>query len=77
MADWEALNRSLAQSGKSAQLKRLADSQAGQRLAQTLDPGTVAAAERGDAAAISRLLREVLSSKEGQELAKSVEDLLK
>ena len=77
MADWEALNRSLERSGKSAQLKRLTETESGRRLAQTLDPDTLAAAGRGDTAAISRLLRGVLGSEDGRRLVKGVEELMK
>lgn len=78
MPNFEQLGKELERRGKTAALKRLAESDDGQRLAAALDTRAVEQAARsGDAAALSRLLRGVLSTPEGQRLAKNVEELMK
>ena len=78
MPNFEALGKELERRGKTGELKRLAESEDGRRLAGLIDTGAVEAAARsGDSQALSQLLRGVLGTAEGQRLAKSVQDLMK
>ncbi len=78
MANLEALGRELERRGKTGDLKRLAESADGQKLGQMIDARAVEQAARsGDAAALSALLRSVLSTEEGRRLARQAENLLK
>ena len=78
MANLEALGRELERRGKTGDLKRLAESADGQKLGQAIDARAVEEAERsGEAAALSALLRSVLSTEEGRRLARQAENLLK
>ena len=78
MANLEALGKELERRGKTGDLKRLAESADGQRLGQMIDARAVEQAARsGDAAALSALLRSVLSTEEGRRLARQAENLLK
>lgn len=78
MQNFEELGRELERRGKTGALKKLAESDDGQRLARSLDAGAVAeAAKSGDPAALAKLLRGVLSTPEGQRLARGVEALMK
>ena len=78
MANLEALGRELERRGKTDDLKRLAESADGQKLGQMIDARAVEQAARsGDAAALSALLRSVLSTEEGKRLARQAENLLK
>lgn len=78
MANLEALGRELERRGKTDDLKRLAESADGQRLGKMIDARAVEQAARsGDAAALSALLRSVLSTEEGKRLARQAENLLK
>ena len=78
MANLEALGRELERRGKTDDLKRLAESADGQKLGQMIDARAVEQAARsGDAAALSALLRSVLSTEEGRRLARQAENLLK
>ena len=78
MANLEALGRELERRGNTGDLKRLAESADGQKLGQMIDARAVEQAARsGDAAALSALLRSVLSTEEGRRLARQAENLLK
>ena len=78
MPNFEALGKELERRGKTEDLKRLAESADGQRLGRMIDAQAVEQAARsGDSAALSALLRGILSTDEGKRLAKSVEDLMK
>ena len=78
MANLEALGKELERRGKTGDLKRLAESADGQKLGQMIDARAVEQAARsGDAAALSALLRSVLSTEEGRRLARQAENLLK
>ena len=78
MANLEALGRELERRGKTGDLKRLAESADGQKLGRMIDARAVEQAARsGDAAALSALLRSVLSTEEGKRLARQAENLLK
>ena len=77
MPNFEQLGRELERRGKTDALKRLAESDDGQRLARSLDADAVSRAARsGDTEALAKLLRGVLSTPEGQRLAKGVEALM-
>ena len=59
-------------------LKAAAESEAGQKLLQSMDTGAVErAAQSGDAAALQRILTQVLSSPEGRELAEKVQKAMR
>lgn len=78
MAKLEELGKELERSGKADALRRLADSEDGQRLARRLDTDALERAARGgDADALAALLRGVLGTPEGKRLAQSVEELMK
>ena len=56
------------------ELKAAAESEAGQKLLQSMDTGAVErAAKSGDTAALQRILTQVLSSPEGKDLAAQVQ----
>lgn len=77
MPDLEALARELERRGKGDALRRLADSDQGKRLSRQLDAQAVEAAARsGDSRALAALLRGVLGSEEGRQLARRVEELM-
>ncbi len=77
MRDLEALGRELQRSGKGGELKRLADSADGQRLARMLDAESVRQAAAGDGEAMRRLLGSVLSTGEGRRLAQQLSELMR
>ena len=78
MQNFEELGRELDRRGKTDKLKTLADSREVQKLGQMLDPAAVERAARsGDSQAIKSLLSSVLSTREGQKLAQSVQQLMK
>ena len=77
MRDLEALSKELQRSGKSGELKKLADSADGQRLARMLDAESVRQAARGDGEAIRKLLGSVLATGEGQRLAQRLDELMR
>ena len=78
MQNFEELGRELDRRGKTDKLKALADSREVQKLGQMLDPAAVERAARsGDSQAIKSLLSSVLSTREGQKLAQSVQQLMK
>lgn len=78
MQNFEELGRELDRRGKTDKLKALADSREVQKLGQMLDPAAVERAARsGDSQAIKNLLSSVLSTREGQKLAQSVQQLMK
>ena len=78
MQNFEELGRELDRRGKTDKLKALADSREVQKLGQMLDPAAVERAARsGDSQAIKNLLISVLSTREGQKLAQSVQQLMK
>ena len=68
--DFEKLQKELRQS---TELTAAADSPEGRRMAQRLDNAALRkAVERGDTAALQKLLAEVLSTPDGMALAKRV-----
>ena len=78
MQNFEELGRELERRGKTDKLKALADSADMQKLGQMLDPAAVErAAKSGDSQALRSLLSSLLSTREGQRLAQSVQQLMK
>lgn len=71
--DIEQLGRQLMNGKNAGELQRLASSEAGERLGAGLDGGAVERALRaGDTAALSDMLRGVLSTPEGRRFADQV-----
>ena len=78
MQNFEELGRELERRGKTDKLKALADSQEVQKLGKMIDPAAMErAAKSGDGDAIRSLLSSVLSTQEGQRLARSIQQLMK
>lgn len=77
MQDWEALNRQLRQSGKTDDLRKLAESGDARRLAGQLDPDAVRrAAQSGDTEGLKKLLGGALATEEGKRLALKLRQLM-
>ena len=73
MNDLERLVRRLSESGKSDELRRLADSDEGRAVSRMVDAEKVGRAARdGDMAALQDVLRTVLMTDEGKRLAESL-----
>ncbi len=73
MNDLEKLGRRLEESGKSDELRKLADSADGRAISRMVDAEKVGrAAKDGDMAALQDILRGVLSTDEGKRLAESL-----
>lgn len=73
MADLEALEREIRSSPAGETLKEAAQSPEGQRVLRSLDKAKVSeAARNGDMQALKNILSGVLSTPEGQELAKRI-----
>jgi len=78
LKQWEDLGRQLQQSGKTDQIKKLAQSEDGARLTKQMDTAAVEAAVRsGDSEAMRRLLGQILSTDEGKRLAEQVKQIMK
>ena len=78
MQNFEELGRELDRRGKTDKLKALADSQEVQKLGKMIDPAAMErAAKSGDGDEIRSLLSSVLSTQEGQRLARSIQQLMK
>ena len=72
MQNFEQLGKELERRGKTEEMKRLAESADGKRLAGMIDPGQIEQAARsGDKEALRNMLSTVLSTQEGQRLAES------
>lgn len=77
MQDLEKLRRELERSGRTEQLKTLAQSEEGRRLRSMVDAEAVAGALRnGDGAALQQQLSALLSTGEGQRLAERLKKLM-
>ena len=77
MQNWETISRELERSGKARDLRTLADSEDGQKLSRMLDGKAVEqAAKSGDSEALRGILGQVLSTREGQRLAESIQKLI-
>ena len=78
MKSFEELGRELERRGKTEDIKRIAESEDGQRLGRMVDAGDVERAARaGDSAALQEMLRRVLSTDEGRRLAENVRKIMK
>ena len=77
MQNFEDLGRELSRRGKTEQLKALAETDDVQRLSKMVDSAAVEkAAKTGDGDALKAILRQVLSTAEGQRLAQSVQQMM-
>ena len=77
MQNFEKLGQELERMGKTEDIKRLAQSDAAQRISRMVDTSAVEkAAKSGDSEALKRMLSQVLSTDEGRKLAESVTKLM-
>lgn len=77
MQELKRLQQELEKQGKAADLQAIADSPAGQRLGKMLDGKAVEQAARsGDAVALREIVQQVMSTKEGKDLANRLEKLM-
>ena len=77
MQNFEQLNASLQQSGKTGELRRLAESEDGARLAAMLDQRALErAAASGDGEALRGILGTVLRTEEGRRLAEGIRKMM-
>lgn len=73
MKDLESLGRQLEKSGKSEELRRLAESEDGKAVGRLIDADSLGrAAKSGDMETLHDILRGVLSTDEGKRLAESL-----
>lgn len=78
MNRFEDIGRELEKRGKADKIKQLADSEDGRRLSKLIDQKAIeAAARKGDSAALSGILSQVLSTDEGKRLAASLQQLMR
>ena len=74
---FEELGRELEKQGKTADIKRLAESEDGKRIGRMVDAGKLEkAAKNGDSRALREMLAGVLQTDEGKRLAESLRRLL-
>ena len=77
MQNFEKLGQELDRMGKTEDIKRLAESDIGQRISRIVDAQAVEAAARsGDSQSLQQMLSQVLSTDEGKKLAESVQKLM-
>ena len=77
MQNFEQLGRELERRGKTEQIKQLAESEDGVKLAKLIDANAVEqAAKCGDGEALRSLLGSLLSTQEGKRLAESVRRMM-
>ena len=77
MLNFEQLGRELERRGKTTELRALAESEDGARLAAMLDAGSLArAAKSGDGEALRGALGTVLSTEEGKRLAERIRRMM-
>lgn len=77
MQNFEHLGKELERRGKTEEVKRLAESPEGQKLAGMIDPAQIEQAARsGDSEALRQMLSSVLSTQEGRRLAESVRKMM-
>ena len=77
MLNFEQLGRELERRGKTTELRALAESEDGARLAAMLDADSLTrAAKSGDGAALSGALGTVLSTEEGKRLAERIRRMM-
>jgi len=77
MQNFEQLGKELERRGKAEDIKRLAESEDGIRLAGMINPQQIEqAAKAGDSEALKALLSSVLQTQEGKRLAESVRKMM-
>lgn len=77
MKNFEDLGRELERRGKTDEIKRIAESEDGQRLGRMVNSADIErAAKSGDSAALQDMLRRVLSTDEGKRLAENVRKMM-
>lgn len=77
MQNFEKLGQELERMGKTEEIKKLAESDIGQRIGRMVDAQAVEAAARsGDSHSLQQMLSQVLSTDEGKKLAESVQKLM-
>ena len=77
MQNFEQLGRELERRGKTQELRALAESEDGTRLAAMLDSDRLErAAKSGDSEALRRMLGDVLCTEEGKRLAEGIRKLM-
>ena len=75
--DIEKISRERENSGKAAELRRLAESEDGRALNAMFDAAALArAVSNGDQNAIQGVLRQVLNTEEGRRIAKQLSDAM-
>ncbi len=78
MQNFEELGRELERRGKTRELRALAESEDGARLAKMLDTDRLEqAAKAGDGEALRRMLGAALKTEEGRRLAEGIRNLMK
>ncbi len=76
--DFDKIGKQLEKSGKADKIQEIANSKDGERLASMLDGAEVEKAARtGDFAALQGILKQVLSTEEGQRIAKKLGETMK
>lgn len=77
MRSIEEIGRELERQGKTAGIKRIAESADGMKVGSMLDAKAVESAARsGDGEALKRMLEQVLSTAEGRRLAEDVRRMM-
>ena len=77
MQNFEQLGKELERRGKAEDIKKLAESADGMRLAGMIDPQKIKLAARsGDADTLKALLHSVLQTQEGKRLAENVRKMM-
>lgn len=77
MQNFEQLGKELERRGKAEDIKRLAESEDGIRLAGMINPQQIEqAAKAGDSDALKALLSSVLQTQEGKRLAENVRKMM-
>lgn len=77
MKDFEKIGRELERRGKTGEIKSIAESEDGKRLAGMIDAGAVERAARsGDPAAMKNILGQILGTAEGKRLAENIRQLM-
>lgn len=78
MKDFEEMERRLARSGKTEQIRSIAESKDGENLMKKIDPEKVErAVQSGDSEALRSVLMDVLRTGEGRRIAKQLEETMR
>ncbi|MDD6090313.1 MAG: hypothetical protein SO014_05865 [Candidatus Limivicinus sp.] len=77
MQNFEQIGRELQRRGKTEQIRQLAESEDGAKLARLVDANAVEQAARsGDGEALKAILSSVLNTREGRRLAEDVRKMM-